>query len=90
MLSNEIFANENGLKDRVTACRKRLRLNRIHRARVDNQPEELFQEILMGTSEFRGYSGDRAAAMRESQAEGIHARNGDTAQRVDGQEVGIT
>jgi len=79
MLSNEIFANANGLKDRVTACRKRLRLNRIHRPHVDNQPEELFQEIAMGVSEFRGYSG-----------EGTHAGDGEIAQQLDGQEVGIT
>lgn len=93
MPSNEIFANEGGLKDRVTACRKRLRLNRIHRVHEDNQPEEVFQKIAMEASEFRAYSGDSAAAMRESPLEGLerlHARNGDTAQPVDGQEVGIT
>lgn len=90
MPSNEIFANESGLKDRVTACRKRLRLNRIHRVHEDNQPEEVFQEIAMEASEFRGSSGDLAAAMREAPSEGLHARNGDTAQPVDGQEVGIT
>ena len=89
MLSNEIFANENGLKNRVTACRKRLRLNRTHRPHVDNQPEELFQEMAMGLSEFRDYSGD-PSAMEDSLAEGIHPRDGEMAQRLDGQEVGIT
>jgi hypothetical protein len=88
MLSNEIFGNENGLKDRVTACRKRLRLNRIHRAHRGNQLEEMFQEIAMA-SEFRGYSGD-PVAMRESLVESVHVRDDETAQRVDGQEVGIT
>ena len=89
MLSNEIFANANGLKDRVTACRKRLRLNRVHRPHQDNQPEELFQEIAMGVSEFRGYSDD-PSSMEDSLAEGIHPGDGEMAQRLDGQEVGIT
>lgn len=89
MLSNEIFGNGNSLKERVTACRKRLRLKRIHRAHPDNQLEKLFQEIAMAASEFRGYSGD-PAIMRESLVEGVHARDDETVQRVDGQEVGIT
>ncbi len=62
---NEIFGNGNGLKDRVTACRKRLRLNRIHRAHVDNQLEEPSRETVSGASEFRGYSVDHSA-VRES------------------------
>jgi len=89
MLSNEIFGNGNGLKDRVTACRKRLRLNRIHRVHPDNQHEVLFQEIAIGASEFRGYSSD-PAAIGESLVEVVHSRDSETAQRVDGQEVGIT
>jgi hypothetical protein len=40
-LSSEIFAND--LKDRVTACRKRLRLNRVHKTQFDNQLDELFE-----------------------------------------------
>jgi len=90
MLSNEIFANDNGLKDRVTACRKRLRLNRIHRANGDNQPGEVFQEIVVEASEFGDSSGNRAEAMRQSLKEGIPPSKGDTGQRVEGQEVGIT
>lgn len=86
---NEIFGNGNGLKDRVTACRKRLRLNRIHRAHVDNHLEELFPETAIGASEFRGHS-EAHAAVRESLVEGVHARDGETSQRVDEQEVGIT
>ena len=59
---NEIFGNGNGLKDRVTACRKRLRLNRIHRAHVNDEPEELFQEpAMIGVSEFRSQSGGYTA-----------------------------
>lgn len=89
---NEIFGIGNGLKDRMTACGKRLRLSRIHRAHVDNQLEELFRETANGASEFRGYSGDHSA-VRESVVharEGVHARDGETSQRVDEQEVGIT
>ena len=62
--SNEIFGN--GLKDRVTACRKRLRLNRIHRAHADNHLEELFRETAIGASEFIGYSGDHSRRARVS------------------------
>jgi len=43
MLSSEICGN--GLKGRVTACRKRLRVNRVaQRAQVNNDAEELFPE----------------------------------------------
>jgi hypothetical protein len=90
MLSNEseIFGHGNGLKDRLIACRKRLRLNRIHRVLADNQLEELFRETAIRASEFSGYSGDHTA-VRESLVEVVHARDGET-QRPDEQEVGIT
>lgn len=95
MLSNEseIFGNGNGLKDRVTACRKRLRLNRIHRAHVDNQLEGLLREPI-GASECRGYSGDDSA-VRESFVDArvharVQARDSEASPRVDEQEVGIT
>lgn len=43
MLSNEVYGS--GLKDRVIACRKRLRVNRvIHRTLVHDEVEELFPE----------------------------------------------
>ena len=92
---NEIFGNGNGLKDRVTACRKRLRLNRIHRAHEDDQLEGLVRKKVIGASEFHGYSGD-GPAVRETlvegvhEREGVHAQAGGTSQRVDEQEVGIT
>ena len=83
---NNIFGSRNGLKDRVTECRKRLRLNRIHRAHVGNQLEELFPETEIGALEFHGNSSNRAP-LRESL---VHARDGETLKRADEQEVGIT
>jgi len=73
-------------KDRVTACRKRLRLNRIHRAHVGNQLEELFPETKIGALEFHGNSRNRAPARKAL----VHARDGETLKRADEQEVGIT
>lgn len=94
MLSNEneIFGNGSGLKDRVTACRKRLRLNRIQRAHADNQLEALFLETAIRASEFRGSSGNDAV-MRAAfvpAPERVEVRGGETPQPVDEQEVGIT
>jgi hypothetical protein len=83
---NDIFGNRNGLKDRVAACRKRLRLNRIHRAHVGNQLEELFPETTIGASEFQGNSRNRAAVPKSL----VHAPEGETSKRADEQEVGIT
>jgi len=82
--SSEIFGN--GLRERVTACRKRLRVNRIHRAHADNQSEEAFRETTVAASEFPDHSED-LSAVRESL---VHARDGETSQRVDEQGVGIT
>ena len=48
MLTSEICGN--GLKDRVTACRRRLRVNRTaQRSQVNNDAEELFPEPAMPT-----------------------------------------
>jgi hypothetical protein len=87
---NEIFANGNGLKDRVTACRKRLRLNRIHRAHVDNQLEELFRETAIGAPEFHRYPADHCTVREASVKTGVRVGDGETSQRIDEQEVGIT
>ena len=52
MLTSEICGN--GLKDRVTACRRRLRVNRAaQRSQVNNDAEELFPETAMPTSVVR-------------------------------------
>jgi hypothetical protein len=93
MPSNEIFAND--LKDRVTACRKRLRLNRIHRIHFDNQVGELFCATRIEASKFCARSEDDSL-LRESL---VHVLDGETSQRANehnehnkhnGQEVGIT
>jgi len=54
MLSSEVCGN--GLKGRVTACRKRLRVNRVaQRAQVNNDAEELFPETTP-VSRFHDYA----------------------------------
>ena len=53
MLSNRILAS--GLKTRVTACRKRLRENRVTlKAHATTAVEELFPEVRMNCSSFEG------------------------------------
>jgi|GEM_PF-6575081 len=56
MLSNEVYGS--GLKGRVIACRKRLRVNRVtHRTLANDEVEELFPETSPSVSDFD----DRAA-----------------------------
>jgi len=88
MLSNEneILETGNGLKNRVTACRKRIRLNRSHRTQAHPQTVERLLESPNGTSEFPGYSKDKPAARRPS----MNAPDRETSQQVAEQEVGIT
>ncbi len=81
--SNEIFGN--GLRGRVTACRKRLRVNRIRRAHEDNQPDEPFGETKVAASKFSDYS-ENLPAVREF----LVLRDGETSERFDGQEVGTS
>ena len=53
MLSNEITSS--GLKDRVTACRKRLRETRVLlKAREATVVEEVFPDVRMNCSSFEG------------------------------------
>jgi hypothetical protein len=55
MLSSEIFGN--GLKDRVTACRKRLRVNRVaQRVQGNNEPEGLFSGVTPSVSQVDDYA----------------------------------
>jgi hypothetical protein len=55
MLADDIF--ENGLRDRVSACRKRLRANRAPRKfPLGNQVDEVFPKATRGASEFSDYS----------------------------------
>ena len=88
MLSNEseIFETGNGLKNRVTACRKRIRLNRFHRTQVNGRPGERLLESANGASEFRAYLKDEPAVRRPL----IHSRDRETSPPVAEQEVGIT
>jgi hypothetical protein len=80
--SNEIFGND--LRERVTACRKRLRVNRIHRAHADTQHEEPFRETKVAASEFPDYS-ESFHTVGESL---VHLRDDETPAQVDEQEVG--
>ena len=72
MLSSEICGT--GLKDRVTACRKRLRVSRTRpKALVHNEDEELFLE----TTTFFSFENSEPVA-------------NEALLLVEGQEVGIT
>lgn len=54
MLTSEICGS--GLKSRVIACRKRLRVNRAtHKAGMNDDAEELFPETAPSVSEFEDY-----------------------------------
>jgi len=80
MLTSEIYGN--GLRDRVTACRRRLRVNRAaQRSQVNNDTEELFPETAMPTSVVRMNGGAPFA--------GAETRDSETL-LVSEQEVGIT
>lgn len=83
MPSNEIFGH--GLKDRVTACRKRLRVNRgVHKVHVNDEPVAFGETAAAFLDEY--------PAVRESSVSRRDAsefRDGEAWQRVE-QEVGIT
>lgn len=89
LLSDEIFgkklprqrrcrAGDHGLRERVTACRKRVRRNRaMHKsARVRNQSDEIFPEADSVMSQSRRYTQEYSPAVAE--------------RLVMAQEVGIT
>ena len=80
--SNEIFGN--GLRERVTACRKRLRFNRIHRAQaVLEQP---FRGTRVAAPKFSEYSANLPAVGESS----IRLGDSEISELVDGQEVGTS
>ncbi len=55
MLSSELCGS--GLKDRVIACRKRLRVNRVtHRTLINDEAAELFPETAPSVSEFNEFA----------------------------------
>ena len=89
LLSDEFFGigfnshrgrreGEPGLRDRVTACRKRVRLNRTkHKStRVRNQPDEIFSEPDSAPPQARQYTEEYRSAV--------------VGRLVEEQEVGIT
>jgi hypothetical protein len=82
--SNEIFGND--LRERVTACRKRLRVNRSLRIHAGNQRGEPFRETKVAALEFPDYS-ENLSAVRESL---VYLPDAETSERVDEQEVGTS
>ncbi len=90
MLSSEICGN--GLKSRVTACRKRLRVNRTtHKPLVNNDSEELFSETTPFVSEFQDHSAMPASAVSVNYSPAFaEPRDSETLLAVGEQEVGIT
>jgi hypothetical protein len=88
MLSNEneILGTGHGLKNRVTACRKRIRFNRFHRTQIVNQPKERLPESVSGAANVPGYITDGASIR------GVLVRvlDGEASQLGAEQEVGKT
>jgi hypothetical protein len=85
MLSNEIGSN--GLRERVTACRKRLRVSRVTHKQPHalNEASELFPEVVP-ESQLRAGSHSEPARneLNENEASRLTGRS------TEGQEVGIT
>lgn len=96
MLSNEISGS--GLKERVTACRKRLRVNRVtHKTQALNDADELFPETAPAVSEFHGGTtdppGTRTSVVRMNYSpayEDSELKDSGTLPLTEEQEVGIT
>ena len=91
MLSSEICGN--GLKNRVTACRKRLRLKRVtQRSYVNNHSAELFPEATPAVSDYLDHTTGTGSVSRDccSPFAGAEPADTQTLLRVAEQEVGIT
>jgi len=95
MISPRMLSNENetlgtgsGLRNRMTECRKRVRLSRVqvHRAQLNTQPDERLLESANEASEFVGYLEDGPTLRRPL----IRELDRETSQPVMEQEVGIT
>ena len=87
----------NGLKDRVTACRKRLRVNRVtQRSQGNNGAGESISETTSSVLDFQGYAGNypvTASVIRLNYGAAFPAGEdgeSETLQLVGEQEVGIT
>jgi hypothetical protein len=95
---NEIFGS--GLRERVTACRKRLRMNRsTPKAVVQNATKEVTAKTTtVLVAEFQRYPAEYRAMRKNSmridhrsfEFEGTEPRNGESLLLVGEQEVGIT
>jgi hypothetical protein len=92
MLSNEIGCN--GLRERVTACRKRLRVNRVtHRQpHALNEVNELFPEVVPESQNYlTGMPATVPVCPGSDPAQALTELNeNETARLTEGQEVGIT
>ena len=88
MLSNEneIFGTGKGLKNRVAACRKRVRLNRFQKAQLDAEPDGRYLESANRISEFPVHLGHEPAV----QGSLVQSLDREASPRVAEQEVGIT
>jgi len=67
MLSNEITGS--GLKDRVTACRKRLRESRVLKAQADINVVEEFSEAAAPLIELHDYAAKDFAGKQTEELE---------------------
>ena len=88
MLSNEI--SNSGLRDRVTACRKRLRERRVMLRALPMDVEELFPEATASVSRLH-YNRELDECFATPATVGhMSCSPFDGAERVEEQEVGIT
>lgn len=84
MASSETFGN--GLKGRVTACRKRLRVNRsVNKVQVNDEPAVFSRETTGAFPDEYPTAGESLVREREAN----EFRDGEAWQRVE-QEVGLT
>ena len=87
----------NGLKERVTACRKRLRVNRVaQRSYGNNAAEELIPKTTSSVPDFQRYTSDYPVTASEIRMNyrapfaAVEDGESETLQLVGEQEVGIT
>ena len=88
-----------GLRERVAACRKRLRVNRATpRALIQNESEEIIAETAVSVSDFHGYPAEYRPMgkylicndYRSFECEGTKSMGTESLLLVGEQEVGIT
>lgn len=87
----------NGLKERVTACRKRLRVNRVaQRSHGNNGAEELTSNTTSSVPDFQRYASDYPVTASvvsmnyRAPFAAVEDGESETLQLVGEQEVGIT